>query len=122
MVRHECAEALGSVGGKEVEEELARCDDKLSCLSLGILSEAPISIGFMIHVFIWRILLLYFKHRAFYSHQVPRTQHSSRPPRELRGRTRHERLQREQGVSIRQRPRRRQGRVKTGVEIGQILV
>ena len=24
MVRHECAEALGSVGGKEVEEELAR--------------------------------------------------------------------------------------------------
>ena len=27
MVRHECAEALGSVGGKEVEEELARCDD-----------------------------------------------------------------------------------------------
>ena len=29
MVRHECAEALGSVGGKEVEEELARCDDIL---------------------------------------------------------------------------------------------
>ena len=27
MVRHECAEALGSVGGKEVEEELARCLD-----------------------------------------------------------------------------------------------
>ena len=24
MVRHECAEALGSVGGKEVEEELGR--------------------------------------------------------------------------------------------------
>ena len=32
MVRHECAEALGSVGGKEVEEELARCDDILNSM------------------------------------------------------------------------------------------